>query len=100
MSSTSAAMERVLAVVNFDMTPPGETVSCVLPEILDAEHHRMRRVRAIDIPQHEGARLDDAVDDALVESIVVDLQRLVEIPERAREFLVNPVARVDVQLLQ
>src|SRR6185436_15450295 len=70
------------------------------PEVLDTEHEGIRGVRPVDVPHDQRAGLDDAVDHAGIERVVVDVQRLVEIRERAREVLRDSVARVDVQLLQ
>ena len=67
---------------------------------LHAEVERVRGVGTVNVSHDQRAGLDDAVDHAGIEREVVDAERLVQIRERRGELLRDPVAHVDVQLLQ
>src|SRR3954451_22117881 len=56
-----------------------------LPEISQTEDEGIRGVRTIDVPHHQRAGLNDAVDDARIERVIEDVQRLVQVRERARD---------------
>ena len=73
---------------------------CRSPQVSSAEDERVRGIGPIDVPEHQRTGLDDAVDDGLVEGKVVDPEWFVEVRQRRRPVVRDPVPDVDVQLLQ
>src|SRR5262245_52991961 len=71
-----------------------------LPEEQQADDARVCRVGAVDVSEHEGAWLHDAVDDTRVEREVEDPERFVGVRPRERHAAGETMANIDSELLQ
>src|SRR4029453_10924881 len=70
------------------------------PVVQETEDRRVRGVRAIGVPEHERARLHDAVDHAWVEGKVEDPIRLVYVRHRRGQPPVQAMTHVEAEILQ
>src|SRR5918993_2301976 len=85
VSTANAAAIITTRNTLFTETSCRNTVMPASPHVEQAHHCRMRRIRAVDVAEHERAGLHDAVNNARIHCEVVDLEVLESVVHGERE---------------